>query len=328
MSSVTARGLLLKHFYQSIGQQVRLEIGTDSTACRGMALRHGVGKVRHLDNKYLWVQEVIKRKMATLKKVGTDDMVADILTKYVEAAVIHKHCATLNLRFVIRGLVGALLTARGDAAGSHKDNVNGGIYGMIGISFTQVQVLMMFMFVLLFFVFLRLVQHVGQRSVRCDRGSVREAVSPAPDEQRSAGADQVAGSSAPAAVDSTELEDSSTGGLRSRTAPGPEAQITGEAMRGNSVRAILSTFTVPQLRECCRVHRLQLGGKKDEMLDRLVATRRLLTESQARELEDLRMIHYRLGLRWPKLELREVASREAAEETLRGLRIACRAREG
>jgi hypothetical protein len=99
-------------------------------------------------------------------------------------------------------------------------------------------------------------------------------------------------------------------------------------MRGNSVRAILSTFTVPQLRECCRVHRLQLGGKKDEMLDRLVATRRLLTESQARELEDLRMIHYRLGLRWPKLELREVASREAAEETLRGLRIACRAREG
>ena len=70
MSSVTARGLLLKHFYQSIGQQVRLEIGTDSTACRGMALRHGVGKIRHLENKYLWVQEGIRRKLATLEKVG------------------------------------------------------------------------------------------------------------------------------------------------------------------------------------------------------------------------------------------------------------------
>ncbi len=69
-----------------------------------------------------------------------------------------------------------------------------------------------------------------------------------------------------------------------------------------------------------------MGGKNDEILELMVSSK-LLTEPQAMELEDLKMSHYRLGLRWPKLELRQLFSPEVAEETLEGLRIACRSRE-
>ena len=41
---------------------VELDILTDSSAARGILARQGVGKVRHLEVKTLWVQDLVKKK--------------------------------------------------------------------------------------------------------------------------------------------------------------------------------------------------------------------------------------------------------------------------
>ena len=77
---------------------------SDSTAGRGMCQRTGVGKVRHLELRFLWIQERLRLKAFRLNKETTEEMTADILTKYCEWPKIEQHCATLNLRFPVKGL--------------------------------------------------------------------------------------------------------------------------------------------------------------------------------------------------------------------------------
>ena len=212
---------------------------------------------------------------------------------------------------------------------------------MIAFSLNQGQVLMTLMSVLLVFVILRLaLQFVGWQGAR----PVGVAGSSAPSGQTGTVAAEEAGSSAPGARNGSEepvrvagrsapageSEDSARGsGLRSRTSTASRRGgiITEELVRRGRVRAILSTFTVPELKDCCRLYRLRVGGNKGMLIDRLMATGKLLTEPQAKELEDLRASHYRRGLVWPKLELRQLFSPEEAERTLEVLRIACRSGE-
>ena len=77
---------------------------SDSTAGRGMCQRTGVGKVRHLELRFLWIQERLRLKAFRLNKETTEEMTADILTKYCEWSKIEQHCATLSLRFPVKGL--------------------------------------------------------------------------------------------------------------------------------------------------------------------------------------------------------------------------------
>ena len=87
-----------------------LDVYSDSTAGRGMCQRTGVGKVRHLELRFLWIQERLRLKAFRLNKETTEEMTADILTKYCERPKIEHHCATLNLRFPLKGL-GSLMVA-------------------------------------------------------------------------------------------------------------------------------------------------------------------------------------------------------------------------
>ncbi len=41
-----------------LGEYLTLELKTDASAARGVILRQGVGEVRHLQIKQLWLQEM------------------------------------------------------------------------------------------------------------------------------------------------------------------------------------------------------------------------------------------------------------------------------
>ena len=69
-----------------------------------MCQRTGVGKVRHLELRFLWIHERLRLKAFRLNKETTEEMTADILTKYCEWPKIEQHCATLNLCFPVKGL--------------------------------------------------------------------------------------------------------------------------------------------------------------------------------------------------------------------------------
>ncbi len=50
-------GLNDQRLATSLGDDLTLELRTDASAARGVIMRQGVGKVRHLQVKQLWLQE-------------------------------------------------------------------------------------------------------------------------------------------------------------------------------------------------------------------------------------------------------------------------------
>ena len=68
-----------------------IEINSDASAAIGISNRIGSGKVRHIEVSQLWLQEKVNKKTIVINKVGTDDNLADALTKGVDAYSIQKH---------------------------------------------------------------------------------------------------------------------------------------------------------------------------------------------------------------------------------------------
>ena len=68
-----------------LGWSVALDMHTDSSAGKSIASRQGIGKVRHLDTKFLWLQQAVYTKRLVMKKIKGTENPGDILTKYLSA---------------------------------------------------------------------------------------------------------------------------------------------------------------------------------------------------------------------------------------------------
>ena len=54
---------------------------TDSTAATGTANRQGLGKQRHIQVQFLWIQEAIRTRTVVLRHIAGAQNPADLLTK-------------------------------------------------------------------------------------------------------------------------------------------------------------------------------------------------------------------------------------------------------
>ena len=71
--------------------ELTLEVLSDSSAARGFSHRKGLGKMRHIQTRYLWVQErVHEGHLKVLPVKGTQNP-ADVLTKPVSGQLRKKH---------------------------------------------------------------------------------------------------------------------------------------------------------------------------------------------------------------------------------------------
>ena len=57
-----------------------VRVHTDSSAAKAVSSRRGLGKLRHIELKYLWVQELVQEKRIAIKKINGPDNPADCLT--------------------------------------------------------------------------------------------------------------------------------------------------------------------------------------------------------------------------------------------------------
>ena len=82
-----AAGLGVKALLEDwhVPMKVHLVVSTDSTAAKGFASRRGLGRVRHVSTRYLWLQERVARREIIIEKIGTDENRADLLTKCLSA---------------------------------------------------------------------------------------------------------------------------------------------------------------------------------------------------------------------------------------------------
>ena len=72
-------------------------VRTDASAAIGIVHRQGLGKTRHIDVQYLWIQSEIQDKKLTVTKVGTSENPADLLTKFLKAETVEKHIKYMYL---------------------------------------------------------------------------------------------------------------------------------------------------------------------------------------------------------------------------------------
>ena len=103
----SSAGLLVKRVLQEVQRGTAQTCLTDSTACKGIARRRGVGKVKHLSLKELWLQDAVEKGELTVKKEKTSENWADLGTKILDAPRVAELMSKIPL--FRRGLVGSCL---------------------------------------------------------------------------------------------------------------------------------------------------------------------------------------------------------------------------
>ena len=79
---VACEGLLfMQKVLSFLGVPVALEVHTDSSACIGIAMRSGSGRMRHIETRSLWLQQQVAKRHLQVKKGAGEVNPADIGTK-------------------------------------------------------------------------------------------------------------------------------------------------------------------------------------------------------------------------------------------------------
>ena len=82
---VKASGVALGYqsLLRDLGHTLPVRVWTDSTATIGICGRQGLGKLRHIDTHYLWVQQRVRDRSIELLKVRGEENPADLFTKHL-----------------------------------------------------------------------------------------------------------------------------------------------------------------------------------------------------------------------------------------------------
>ena len=85
-----AEGLALQSMFNDVGVIVRVRIHTDSTACKGICNRRGIGKIRHMAVPLLWLQDRVGKGDVALVKVAGCENPSDLMTKHLAGPDMRK----------------------------------------------------------------------------------------------------------------------------------------------------------------------------------------------------------------------------------------------
>ena len=78
-AGTTALGI--RSLARDFGDELTIEIGTDSGAAKGILSRVGLGRIRHLDTGLLWIQHFVDKKIFKIVKLNGKMNSADLGTK-------------------------------------------------------------------------------------------------------------------------------------------------------------------------------------------------------------------------------------------------------
>ena len=84
---------------------------TDSSAAKSFASQRGLGRMRHMEVRKLWLQEEVRQGRVLLAKVRGDANPADLMTKYLNVREVDDRCASLSIE-VVRPELASVSTVR------------------------------------------------------------------------------------------------------------------------------------------------------------------------------------------------------------------------
>eukprot|EP00971_Amphidinium_carterae_P116299 2303860-Amphidinium_carterae.1 len=79
--------------------QEGVEVFSDSSAARAFAQRKGLGRQKHVHVRWLWVQDKVLAKEATVEALNTAVNVADALTKPVASTMMNRRLKSMGFDF-------------------------------------------------------------------------------------------------------------------------------------------------------------------------------------------------------------------------------------
>ena len=97
--SATSQMLGLQSILLDWGWKFNAHVWMDATAGIAIGSRRGLGRVKHIDTVFFWVQAIVTEGKISLGKKPTKEMLAEFLTKHVDAATMHSCMAGLGMRF-------------------------------------------------------------------------------------------------------------------------------------------------------------------------------------------------------------------------------------
>ena len=97
-ASAETMGLI--SMYKDFGTQMNGVVLGDASAALAIVDPRGLGKLRHLDTNYLWIQEKAAEGDLNFKKVAGVDNGADLFTKTLSWTEIQRHIHKLSSQFV------------------------------------------------------------------------------------------------------------------------------------------------------------------------------------------------------------------------------------
>ena len=95
-------GIGLKQLLQDMGVTMEVRVWVDSSAAKSMTERTGLGKVRHMDVRFLWIQEVRRRGGIKVAKINGEENPADIMTKPKSVEEIRRLISVVGAELVER----------------------------------------------------------------------------------------------------------------------------------------------------------------------------------------------------------------------------------
>ena len=73
----------MQSMLSDVGVVVRVRVHADSSACKGICNRRGIGKIRHMAVPLLWLQDKVGKGEVALVKIAGCENPSDLMTKYL-----------------------------------------------------------------------------------------------------------------------------------------------------------------------------------------------------------------------------------------------------
>ena len=99
----SAHSLHSQAILKAFGVVVESVVLSDASAGIGIASRQGCGRLKHLEVKWLWVQEKVSEKALRLRKHPTETNIADLATKYLSKHRMEMLLTASNLVLIKEG---------------------------------------------------------------------------------------------------------------------------------------------------------------------------------------------------------------------------------
>ena len=97
MGMAVQEGQFIQQILEEMGMPSELKLHSDSSAARAVVARRGVGRMRHLAARQLWLQDELREGRLEVMKVPSNDNPVDLMTKWCTTARHEQLAAAVGL---------------------------------------------------------------------------------------------------------------------------------------------------------------------------------------------------------------------------------------